>query len=204
MSSLLDGATSERLPLASYYAEFETNYWRSADLGFWKLERQQTFKEPGYDSWEAFSRGDWKESLRLLEAGREEMTQYHQKGREHGFASRRIRVVEEPLSPYMQWELHALRVRAESGGPIHVIDVDKVVQYESGGLLPEIYTLGSHVMYEAVYDERGVLEAARKYVDRDLILRCQRFIEELYRAGEPLLDWFDGHVAHLPPPPAQT
>jgi hypothetical protein len=26
--------------------------------GFWKLERQQTSKEPGYDSWEAFARGD--------------------------------------------------------------------------------------------------------------------------------------------------
>jgi hypothetical protein len=144
------------------------------------------------------------ESLRLLEAGREKLTRHHRKGRQHGFTSRRIRVVEEPLTPYMQWELHALRVRAESGGPIHVIDVDKVVRYESDGPLPEIYTLGSQVMYEAVYDERGILEAARKYVDRDLILRCQSFIQELYQAGEPLLDWFEEHVAHLPPPLVRT
>ncbi|MGP3967401.1 DUF6879 family protein [Streptomyces sp. 6N223] len=203
MSSLLDGATSELMPLDAYYADFEAHFWHSADLGFWKLERQQTFKEPGYDSWVAFARGDWEESLRLLEAGRSDMAGYHRKAERHGFTPRRIRVVQEPLSAYMQWELQALRIRDECGGPVRVIDVDKVADFEADGPLPEIYTLGSRVMYEAVYDERGVLEAARKYIDRDLIRRCQKFIEDLYHAGEPLADWFAEHVAHLPPPLAQ-
>ncbi|RKN04847.1 DUF6879 family protein [Streptomyces radicis] len=203
MPSLLDGATGELMPLDAYYADFEAHFWHSADLGFWKMERQQTFQEPGYDSWEAFARGDWEESLRLLEAGRPDMAEYHRKAERRGFVPRRIRVVQEPLSAYMWWELHALRIREECGGPVHVIDVDKVAEYEVDGPLPEIYTLGSRVMYEAVYDARGVLEAARKYVDPDLIVRCQAFIEELFRAGEPLSGWFDQHVAHLPPPPAQ-
>lgn len=191
------------MALDAYYADFEKHFWHSADAGFWKLERQQVFREPGYDSWEAFARGEWEESLRLLEAGRADMVEYHRKVERHGFAARRIRVVEEPLTHYMQWELHALRVREQCGGPIHVIGADQVARYENDGPLPEVYTLGHQVMYQAVYDERGVLESARKFVDADLIRRCQKFIEDLYEAGEPLADWFDEHVATLPPPPRQ-
>ncbi|WP_431894775.1 hypothetical protein [Micromonospora haikouensis] len=33
--------------------------------GFWKLERQQTFKEPGDEGWRAFADGRWEESLRI-------------------------------------------------------------------------------------------------------------------------------------------
>ncbi|WP_369033236.1 DUF6879 family protein [Streptomyces adonidis] len=191
------------MALDAYYADFEKHFWNSATLGFWKLERQQTFKEPGYDSWEAFARGAWDESLRLLEAGRADMAEYHHKIDRHGFTARRIRVVEEPLSDYMQWELHALRIRDQCGGTVHVIRADQVTQFEDDGPLPEIYTLGSHVMYQAVYDEQGILESVRKFVDPDLILRCQGFLESLYNAGEPLADWFDEHVAPLPPPSPQ-
>ncbi|MEV0665015.1 DUF6879 family protein [Actinomadura luteofluorescens] len=35
--------------------------------------------------------------------------------RRQGLKIRRVRVVERPLSPYVQWELHALRMLAEEG-----------------------------------------------------------------------------------------
>ncbi|MET8982527.1 DUF6879 family protein [Streptomyces sp. NPDC004539] len=204
MSSPLCGAVGERMELADYYADFEKHFWHSAGLGFWKLERGQTFREPGYDSWRAFARGDWAQSLRLLEAGRADMAEYHRRIDRHGFAARRVRVVEEPLSAYMQWELHALRVRDECGGPVHVIGADRVARFETEDPLPEIYTLGSQVAYRAVYDDEGVLESARKFTDPELVLRCQEFIENLYDTGEPLAGWFAGHVAPLPPPPGQA
>lgn len=203
MPSVLDGAVGERLELADYYADFEKHFWHSAGPGFWKLERQQTFKEPGYDSWEAFARGDWAEALRLLEADRADMAEYHRRITRHGFTARRVRVVEKPLSAYMQWELHALRIRDECGGPTRVLTADQVTRFEDTGPLPEIYTLGAQVMYEAVYDDRGVLESARKFTDPRLIAHCQRFIKSLYDTGQPLTPWFDTHVAPLPPPGAQ-
>lgn len=123
------------MTLKDYYADFEKYFWHCGDLGFWKLERQQTFKEPGYDSWEAFWRGDWDESLRLLETGRADMAEYHRRVEQNGFAARRARVVEEPLSDYMQWELHALRIRDQCGGPIHVTGAERVAQYEQDGPL---------------------------------------------------------------------
>lgn len=191
------------MALKDYYADFEKYFWECGALGFWKLERQQAFREPGYDSWEAFWRGDWDESLRLLEAGRADMAEYHRKVEQHGFVARRARVVEEPLSNYLQWELHALRVRDACGGPIRVTDAGRVHRYEEDGPLPEICTLGNQVMYQALYNDQGVLEAALKFTDPQLVLRCRKLIVSVYDAGEPLADWFDEHVASLPPPSCQ-
>ncbi|MFV2017866.1 DUF6879 family protein [Micromonospora sp. LOL_023] len=55
-------------------------------------------------------------------------------------------------------------------------------------------------MYEAVYDDTGVLVAARRFTDPELIARCQRLIEGLYHQGEPLDTFFDREVATLDPP----
>ncbi|MFF3068142.1 DUF6879 family protein [Kitasatospora sp. NPDC057904] len=203
MHELLAGADWERMELRDYYAEFEEIFWRINALGFWKLERRQTFKEPGYDSWEAFAAGDWENSTGILEAGRSDMEGYHRRIAERGFSACRVRIVEEPISAYLQWELHALRVRDQSGGPIRVVGPERVARFETGGLLPEIYTLGSEVMYEAVYDEDGVLESVRRFADHDLILRCRRFIADLYADGEPLEAFFAREVAVLSPPTGQ-
>jgi hypothetical protein len=203
MRDLLDGAEGERMELDAYYADFEKNFWTIGELGFWKLERQQFFKEPGYDSWEAFAKGEWDESLRLLDAGREDMADYHRRVEEHGFVARRVRVVEEPIIAYLQWELYALRIRDQCGGSVRIIGPDQVAEFEHDAALPEIYTLGATVMYQAIYDDAGVLESARRFVDRDLVVRCQRFIQDLYEAGQPLEPFFASHVATLPPPGQQ-
>ncbi|MER7279635.1 DUF6879 family protein [Dactylosporangium sp. NPDC000244] len=188
------------MELDAYYADFEQHFWSITGLGFWKLERQQVFKEPGYDSWVAFAKGDWEESLRILEAGRGDMLDYHRRVEEHGFVARRIRIVEEPISSYLQWELHALKIRDECGGSVRVIGPDQVAAFERDAPLPELYTLGSTVMYQAVYDDDDVLESVRRFTDRALIVRCQRFIQNLYETGQPLDSFFASHVAPLPPP----
>ena len=70
----LDGATGERLELSAYYAEFQENYARARN--FWKLERGQSFAEPGDESWEAFDRGEWDEAINLLEKRRPDLVDY--------------------------------------------------------------------------------------------------------------------------------
>ena len=200
MPDLLAGVTGERMELDVYYADFEKNFWAITEPGFWKLERQQFFQEPGYDSWEAFMRGDWDESLRILEAGRQDMLDYHRRIQEHRFVARRVRIVEAPIIPYLQWELHALRIRDQSGGAVRIVGPDVVTEFESSAPLPEIYTLGPSVMYQALYDADGVLESALRFDDRDLVLRCQQLIQALYQQGQPLESYFETHVAPLPPP----
>ena len=55
-------------------------------------------------------------------------------------------------------------------------------------------------MYQAVYDDTGVLACALRFDDRDLVARCQRFIQDLYEVGQPLASFLTSQVAVLPPP----
>lgn len=200
MRELLGGDPGELLALADYWADFEQRFWKTGPPGFWKLERQQTFKEPQDAGWQAFAAGRWKESLRILDARRPEFADYYRRIADSGFATRRMRVVQEPLTPYLQWELHVLRLRHEYGGLTRVVTRDQVVAAEVDAPLPEIYTLGTDIMYEAIYDADGVLEAARRWRNPDVVTRCQEFVESLYDDGEPLDEFFARAVAPLEPP----
>ncbi|WP_199537377.1 DUF6879 family protein [Spongiactinospora gelatinilytica] len=197
MHDLLNGATGRRMALAEYYSDFECNFATARE--FWKLERGQAFAEPGDASWEAFDRGDWAEAIRLLEERRADLIAYHREVAAAGTQTCRIRIVELPLTPYLQWELNLLNIRDETGGPIRVLRADDVRDLEARAPLPEIYTMDEKVMYQAVYDEHGVLESARRFDDVDLIRRCRSFIVDLYERGEPIGDFFRREVSHLPP-----
>jgi hypothetical protein len=200
MRELLDGAEGERLERADYLADFDRHFWSIGEPGFWKLQRQQYFREPGYDTWEAFARGDWDESLRLLEDGRAAIADEHRRVDARGFSVRWVRVVEEPLTPYLQWELNVLRVREDCGSVVRVVRPHQVTALETAGPLPEIHTLGGTVMYQAIYGEDGALAGALRYTDPDLIARCQRVIADLHASGELLADYFEREVAGLKPP----
>lgn len=200
MPDLLGDAPGERLELDAYYADFDETLWSTSAPGFWKLERQQFFKEPGNASWEAFAKGDWRESMRLIEAGRSDMIDYYRKIEDHGFVNRRVRVVEQPIIPYLQWELHVLRMRDQYGGKVRVVTGEQVAAFELDAPLPEIYTHGTSTMYQAVYGDDGVLDHVLRFADHDLVTRCQRFIQGLYDVGQPLEQFFAEHVAPLPTP----
>ncbi|MFF4448209.1 DUF6879 family protein [Streptomyces sp. NPDC001502] len=185
----LAGAPGERLLGDAYRADFDEHFWRIGDPGFWKLERLQDFQEPTDDSWVAFSEGKWPQALALLESRREELTRHYAKLRAHGFETWRIRVVEEPLTDYMRWELRLLLLRDELGGHTRVIDAGRVRSYEEDGVLPELITLGEDVVYRLLYDENGLQEGAVRHTGRDLVLRCQEFVQRLYSDGEGIREY---------------
>jgi hypothetical protein len=198
MSRPLDDAVGERLELPEYYADFQRNFRRARE--FWKLERGQVFAEPGDASWEAFDAGDWNEAMRLVEARREDLKRYHEENAAAGIKTRRIRIVSLPVTPYLQWELYLLKVRDESGGPIRILPTSAIADLEDQGPLPDIYTLDGTVMYQAIYDERGVLENALRYTGQAQVRRCRDFIAGLYDRGEPIRSFFEREIAQLPPP----
>ncbi|MFJ4909720.1 DUF6879 family protein [Streptomyces sp. NPDC093249] len=200
MSSPRAGGPGRRLALDEYLQDFDRHFWSSGPEGFWKLERQQTFQEPGVESWEAFHRGHWDESLALIEGQRGHYEAYFRRIAGSGFALHRVRCVEEPVSPYLQWELHLLRLKAEYGEDTRVLLGDGIGRYEAGRPLAEIIVLGSSVMYEIVYDDEGRLAGGIRFDDPGEVSRCRGAIQEMHRSGEPLADYFARRVAPLPPP----
>ncbi|MEV7682699.1 DUF6879 family protein [Streptomyces sp. NPDC088341] len=190
----------ERLLRDVYKRDFRERFAAIQDRDSWKLERRQHFEEQGSASRDALARGDWTEALRLVEERREDLLASAREDERRGSRFHRVRVVEKPLTPYLQWELYSLRQRAECGGRIRTVDVEVVAASEDDGLLPEVVVLGGHTLYEVLYTQAGVPCGAIRYTDTEIVGRWERYIKELYGAGEDVESYFTREVAHLPPP----
>lgn len=177
-----------RLSLDAYRSDFRRYRDRIRGRESWKFERRQEFEEDG-ESWQALRRGDRAESVRLLEDEREDLLAAARRDRQRGTPFRRVRVVEEPLTPYMRWELYALRVQAEAGKDIRVVRPGVLGTLEPAGPLPEVVVLGGQVLYEVIYTDAGALDGAVRHHDADLIRRWEAFIRALHEAGEDILSY---------------
>jgi len=193
------GGASERLDRASYHADLSQVY--SSGIGFLnKLERGQHFKERGFPSWEAFADGDWERALSLAEERREDYAQELHQASRLGVTHRRLRVVEFPVTPYVQWELFVLRVRVALGDDIKVLDARDISNIERTRPVPEVVILGDVAMYEVVYDGDGNAAGANRYTDRALIRETNVGFDTLYERGEGFHDFFDREIVTLAPP----
>lgn len=190
----------ERLVRDMYKRDFRERYEAIHHGDSWKLERRQHFEEQGSASRDALSRGDWAEALRLIDARREDLLASALDDERRDSRFHRVRVVEKPLTPYMQWELYSLRQRAEYGERVRTISAGAVAESEGDGLLPEVVILGGHTLYEVLYTESGSSCGAVRYADPEIVGIWESYIKELYRAGEDVQSYFAREVVHLPPP----
>lgn len=196
----LVAAPGERLVREVYKRDFRERWAVLRNTESWKIERRQHFEEQGSASRDALRRGDWEESLRLLEERRDALREAALDDGRQGHVLHRIRVVNEPLTPYLQWELHSLRLRAEYGVRVRVVRADAVSPAETEGILPEVTILGGRTLYRVLYTERGIPDGAFRYTDPDLVSRWVAYLRALYGVGEDVESYFTRHVAHLPPP----
>lgn len=197
LERLLDLPCTE-LSLDAYLSDFESYFWQVTET--WKLERRQTFREPDVPSWVALAEGDWAKALRLAEEMRPSIRAHQERLDERGSTQHRIRVVEMPPSPYLWWELHILRIRAELGERITVLEAAGLSSLEETRELPEVLVLGDQVAYVIEYDRTGVLNGARKLTDPQIVRTCREEIAALHRKGEDLLSYFSREIAPLGPP----
>lgn len=186
------------LQLDAYLADY-SSYFEHADADMWKLERGQSFQEPDEPAWQALVRGDWAQAIELPQRYRPEFAAMGERVAAMGVETLRARVVEYPISPYLQWELHFLRVRAEMFEQIRVVTTDQMVDVEVDGPVPEIVTVGTHVAYEVDYDATGLPVGALKFTDPPEVRRRIELARSLYERGEDLESFFQREIAPLPP-----
>ncbi|GAB2834232.1 DUF6879 family protein [Streptomyces daliensis] len=187
----LDRDLGERLGLDAYRSDFQRYKEAITGRAGWKFERRQHFQELNSPSWEAFRRGDYDEALRLAVKRGEHWREVAREDKERDSVFHRVRVVEEPLTPYLWWELHSLRVQAESGMPVRVVGAGALEPWEGRGMLPEVVTLGGDVLYEVVYTDAGLLDGCVRFTGPELVGRWERFIEHLYADGEDVMSYTD-------------
>jgi hypothetical protein len=194
------GIPGHRLGAAAYLDDFWTYFARLGGQTVWKLERAQNFQEPDVSSWVAMSEGDWERALTLVEEMRPAITT----GAGSGPELLRLRVVDQPVTPYLQWEMQILKIRVEAGEKICVLPVDSIAHLEATAELPEVVLLGSLIMYEVLYDDAGILAGARRIDNQAVLDACRAELAELYDKGEALLSYYDREIATLPPPAVTT
>ncbi|MBB5934657.1 DUF6879 family protein [Streptomyces zagrosensis] len=192
----------ERLTREDYKRDFREQRAAIREGESWKLERLQHFEETNDDSREALRQGDWPAVLRLFEADRDALLRRARDEASQGTVFHRIRVVEEPLTPYVQWELHWLRLSAECGHSVRVLPAAAVAAAEGDALLPELILLDSRVLYRVLYTAAGQPNGALRFTDPHTVRNWAAHLPDLYAAAEDIQPYFDRAVANLPPPPA--
>ncbi|WP_328915287.1 MULTISPECIES: DUF6879 family protein [unclassified Streptomyces] len=196
----LPAGQGERLTNDAYNSDFAEREEAVRDCDSWKLERLQHFEEMGSPSRDALRRGDWHDALLLLEERHDSLRAIALDDERRGSVFHRVRVVEEPLTPYVQWELHSLQQRARYGEKIRVLPSSVVAAAESAALLPELTIVGERTLYRVLYTDAGVPDGAIRHVDPAVVGPWVAYVRELYAVGEDVASYFDRVVAPLPPP----
>jgi hypothetical protein len=198
---LCDPSSGARLSQDEYGRDFADRLWLADTRDTWKLERRQFYDETGFPSWDAFADGDLDRSMELYAEMRPELQAFFRRYQERGSRFCRIRVVETPPTPYLRWEVHCLRVRAQCGEHISVVPAERLSALEPlGRVVPELVSLCGATLYVTEYDDGGKPAGARRFTDREVIAGYEGLAGELFRSGEDLESYFEREVAPSPPP----
>jgi Family of unknown function (DUF6879) len=122
----LEGST--RLNLKEFGACF-ASAWAELESRFLKLECWQSyFEAEGNQSQEAFNRGDVSKVRELLQQEAEADRPLYDGIRRRGIDYARIRLVQEPFTPYLEYELMSYRIRAAMGENIEVVRCEPAIR----------------------------------------------------------------------------
>lgn len=167
---------------------FAADLARQPAVSRWALDRRQDRNPPGQPGRAALAAGRWEEALLLLPEVEPYPAERH-----------RLRVVELPPSPYVQWELYGLRARAAAGERVRVVRAAAVAGWEP---VPDLLVVGEYLAYELRYDEAGRPAGAVRHRDPTLVEHCRELIRVLSARGEDLAPFFAREIEPLPPPRA--
>lgn len=190
----------EPLVREAYRKDFRERSAALRDADSWKLERRQHFEEQGSPSRDALRRGEWDESLRLMAERHDALAAAARKDERQGHVFHRVRVVEEPLTPYLQWELHSLRQQARFGSRVRVVSAESVAAVERSAPLPELVVLGGRTLFSILYSDAGHPQGAVRFTEPAVVAEWEHYIKSLYESGEEIASYFERAVAHLPDP----
>ncbi|MET8154871.1 DUF6879 family protein [Sphaerisporangium sp. NPDC005289] len=122
--------TGKWLTLDEFGQQFSKE-WSRIGRRFLKLECWQAYQELDTNrSQEAYRQGDVGQAMELLREEAETDRPLYDDIRSRGIEYSRIRLVQEPLSAYLRYELLAYQIRANLG------EVIEVVRYDTARSLP--------------------------------------------------------------------
>ncbi|MEV0402985.1 DUF6879 family protein [Actinoallomurus sp. NPDC050550] len=115
---------SARLDLEEFGKAF-AGAWLQIESRFLKLECWQTYRElEANESQQVYERGDIESARELLRQEAELDRPLYEEVSRRNIEYARVRLIQEPLSAYLQYELLSYRIRADMGENIEVVRCD--------------------------------------------------------------------------------
>lgn len=114
---------SRRLDLDEFSAEF-SRAWSAVSSRFLKIECWQTYREVDTnESQDAYESGDVQHAEELLAVEAQADRPLYEDVAKRGIDYARIRLIHEPLTPYLHYELISYRIRHAMGENIEVVSL---------------------------------------------------------------------------------
>jgi Family of unknown function (DUF6879) len=119
---------STRLDLDQFATEFSSD-WSRIQSRFLKLECWQQYQEAETnESQAAYNRGDVETARELLQQEAEADRPLYEDVRRRNIEYARVRLVQEPLTAYLRYELLSYRIREQMGDNIEVVHCDPALR----------------------------------------------------------------------------
>ncbi|MEU7000463.1 DUF6879 family protein [Nonomuraea sp. NPDC046570] len=177
--------TGRRLDLDGFEACF-LDAWSRVESRFLKLECWQSYREREVTtSQAAYERGAVQEAERLLRREAEAERPLYQDVQSRGIDYARIRLVQEPLTPYLGYELIAYRIRVKLGENIEVVRCDPAMNLP-GTEFFDFLLFDRHTALIHDYGEIGLQSGGWVTNDVAVIASLEKKAIELRRQAVPL------------------
>lgn len=186
-------ADSVRLDLDEFGTQF-TSAWSRMERRFLKLECWQMYREiEASESQAAYDRGDVDAACEMLAREAEADRKLYDDVRKRDIEYARVRLIQEPLTAYLQYELLSYRVRADLGENIEIVRCDAdlrlpneqlfdVLLFDEHTALIHDYGIGSVGLQTGGWCTRAP-EAVAALVDAVTTLRGRAVPLSAYLAG---------------------
>lgn len=185
--------SSTRVSLDEFSSEF-SEAWTQIKSRFLKLECWQRYQELGAnESQEAYNRGDIARAQELLKKEAEaDRPLYEDIGRQ-GVDYARIRLVQRPLTSYMQYELLAYKIRAQMGENIEVVEYDPDVELPNDDYFDFLlFDRHTALIHDYGSGEVGLQSGGWVTHDSDVIAMLESKVVPLRQVAMPLDKFVSG------------
>jgi hypothetical protein len=117
----------DHLPLNDFVGRVG-ELFTTCTTSFEKFERLQTFQEPELPSYTAWMAGRKSESQHLYFSTMPSSAEMYRNAAKRQISATRVRVVERPLSSYLEWEMMTYQQTAKFGERILIRDISEPTQ----------------------------------------------------------------------------
>jgi hypothetical protein len=179
---------SRRLDLDEFGSRF-VEAWSRLGSRFLKLECRQTYQERDTNkSQEMYNRGEIDKARELLRQEAKADQPLYAEVESRGLDYARIRLVQEPLTSYLEYELMAYRIRAAMGETIEVVRCDQDLNLPNDKYF-DFLLFDRHTALIHDYGGEGLQSGGWLATSSDVIARLERLAIDLRQNAVPLQEF---------------